>query len=140
MNCVLISEFKEPDTCLRKDTARPPNLESNDGPEKSVNIPEPELLSSEVLQTPDSKLGQGSDLKPPTHPDRRDLTYIRQQSQEIVHHFWARFLLGKDKIKDCRDEDAILAFCNNCMDEGLLNAINRRRVLHFADLATIVQK
>ena len=65
---------------------------------------------------------------------------IKQQSQETVHHFWARFLLVKDKIKDCRDEDAISAFRNNCMDEGILNAINRRRILHFADLATIVQK
>ena len=26
------------------------------------------------------------------------------------------------------------------MDEGILNAINRRRILHFADLTTIVQK
>ena len=66
--------------------------------------------------------------------------YIRQQSQETVHHFWARFLLVKDKMKDCRDEDAISAFCNNCTDVGILNAINRRRVLHLADLATIVQK
>ena len=66
-NYVRISELEEPDTCLGKDIARPPNLESDDGPEKSVHIPEPELLSSEVLQTSDSKLGQGSDLKPPTH-------------------------------------------------------------------------
>ena len=65
---------------------------------------------------------------------------IKQQSQETVHHFWARFLLVKDKVKDRRDEDAISAFCNNCTNEGILNAINRRRILHFADLATIVQK
>ena len=65
---------------------------------------------------------------------------IQQQSQETVHHFWARFLLVKDKVKDCRDEDAISAFRKNCLNEGILNAINRRRILHFADLATIVQK
>ena len=65
---------------------------------------------------------------------------IQQQSQEMVHHFWARFLLVKDKIKDCRDEEAISAFRNNCMDKGILNTINCRRILHFADLATIVQK
>ena len=58
----------------------------------------------------------------------------------MVHHFWARFLLVKDKVKDCRDKDAISAFCNNCIDEGILNAINRCHILHFADLATIVQK
>ena len=65
---------------------------------------------------------------------------IKQQSQEKVHHFWARFLLVKDKVKDCRDEDAISAFCKNCADKGILNAINHRRILKFADLATIVQK
>ena len=65
---------------------------------------------------------------------------IKQQSQEKVHHFWARFLLVKDKVKDCRDEDAISAFCKNYADEGILTAINRRRILKFADLATIVQK
>ena len=75
-----------------------------------MDIVEPDLLSSEDLQTPDPKLGQGSDSNPPTHPDTRDLTYIRQLSEETVHHFWARFLLVKDKIKDCRDEDAISLF------------------------------
>ena len=65
---------------------------------------------------------------------------IQQQSQETVHHFWARFLLVKDKVKDCRDAGAISVFCNNCTDEGILNAINRRRMLQFANLATIVQK
>ena len=65
---------------------------------------------------------------------------ITQKSQETVHHFWARFLLVKNKVKDCRDEDMIEAFRNNCTDEGIVNAINRRRILKFADLATIVQK
>ena len=136
--------FGSPISKSRTPTGRktpcPPNIESDDKPKKSVDIPEPEPLSSEISQTPDPKLGQGSDLKPPTHPDIRDLMYIRQQSQETVHHFWARFLLAKDKIKDCRDEDAISAFCNNCTDVGILNAINRRHVLHFTDLAAIVQK
>ena len=116
------------------------NLESDGGPEKLVDISEPELLSLEVSQTLDPKLYQGSDLNPPTHPDTHDLMHIQQQSQEMVHHFWVRFLLVKDKIKDCRDENAISLFCKHCMDEGILNAINRRHVLHFADLATIVQK
>ena len=87
-NYVRISELEEPDTCLWYDTPSPPNLESDVGPEKSVDIPEPELLSSEVCQSPDPKLGQGSDIKPPTHhkqyspsnsnpPDMCDLMYIR---------------------------------------------------------------
>ena len=139
-NYVRISELEEPNTCLRKDTPYPPNLELDNGTEKPVDISEPELLSSEVSQTSDPKLGQGSDLNPPTHPDISALMGIRQQSLETVHHFWARFLLVKDKIKDCRDEDTFSLFCNKCTDEGILSAINHRRVLHFADLATIVQK
>ena len=108
-------------------------------------------MTLEILQSPDSEVGHGSDLSPPAHhkqysprnsgpPDICDLMYLRQQPQEIVHHFWARFLLDKDKIKDCCNDDAISMFCHNCTDEGILNALNRRRVLHFADLAHIVQK
>ena len=145
MSYVRISEIEQLDTCL------PLNLESGIKPGKSFKIPEPEPISSEVFQTLDPKLGQGSDLKPPTHhkqyspsnpspPGICDLMYVRQQSQETVHHFWARFLLVKDKIKDCRNEDTIAVFCNNCTDEEILNAINHRSVLHSADLATIVQK
>ena len=58
----------------------------------------------------------------------------------MVHHFWARLLLVKDRIKDCRDEDTISLFCKNCTNEGILNAINHHHVSHFTDLATIVQK
>ena len=65
----------------------PPHLESDGGPEKSADIPEPELLSSDVSQTQDPKFGQGSDLNQPTRTDIRDLTYLRQQSQKTVHHF-----------------------------------------------------
>ena len=100
-NYVQISELEETDTCSRNDVPCPPNLESDDGPKTSVDIPESEPLSSEDLQTSDPKLGQGSDLKPPTHPDTCDLIHIKQQSQATVHHFWARFLLVKGKIKDC---------------------------------------
>ena len=43
-----------------------------------------------------------------------------------------------NKVKDCREEDAILFFCNNCTDKGILNAISRREITCFADLASIV--
>ena len=43
-------------------------------------------------------------------------------------------------IKDCREEDAISFFCNNCTDKGILNAISRHDRAHFADLAAIVRK
>ena len=45
-----------------------------------------------------------------------------------------------NRIKDCREEDAISIFCNNCMDKGILNAVSRRDISRFADLASIVQK
>ena len=45
-----------------------------------------------------------------------------------------------NKVKDCREEDAISFFCNNCTDKGILNAISRRDIAQFADLAAIVQK
>ena len=45
-----------------------------------------------------------------------------------------------NKVKDCREEDAISFFCNNCMDKGILNAISHRDIAHFADLAAIVRK
>ena len=97
-------------------------MESDDEPKKSIDIPEPELPGPVDLQTPDPKSGQGSDFDPPTHADIDALISIKQKSQETVHHFWARFLLVKNKVKDCRDEDVIAAFRNNCADEGILNA------------------
>ena len=66
------------DTRPQADTPRVPNLDSDCGPKKLVDIPEPELLSSEIPQALDLRLGQ--DLKPPTHPETSDLTDIRQQS------------------------------------------------------------
>ena len=44
------------------------------------------------------------------------------------------------KVKDCREEDAISFFCKNCTNKGILNAISRHDIAHFADLAAIVQK
>ena len=81
---------------------------------------------------------QGLDLSLPTHPDTSDLSHIRQEPQETVHHFWARFLLVMSKVKDCHEEDAFSFFCKNCTDKGILNAISRRDIAHFADLAAIV--
>ena len=44
------------------------------------------------------------------------------------------------KVKDYREEEAISFFCKNCTDKGILNAISRRDISHFADLVAIVQK
>ena len=104
------------------------------------NIPEPELTRSETPPSLGLRLGQGLDINPPTHPDINNLSHIRQEPQETVHHYWARFLLVMNKVKDCREEDAISFFRNNCTDKGILNAISRRDIAHFADLAAIVRK
>ena len=45
-----------------------------------------------------------------------------------------------NKIKDCREEDAISFFWNNCTDKGVLNAISRHDIAYFADLVAIVWK
>ena len=45
-----------------------------------------------------------------------------------------------NKVKDCREEDAVSFFCNNCMDKGILNAISRHDISCFADLVSIVRK
>ena len=45
-----------------------------------------------------------------------------------------------NRIKDCREKDAISLFCNNCTDIGILNAISRREITRFADLTSIVRK
>ena len=150
-NYVRIPEPYEPDTHPREEIIYPPNIESGVEPKNPQDTPDPGLVTSEILQNSDSSVGQGSDLNPPAHhnqyspsnsgpTDICDLMYIRQQPQETFHHFWARFLLVKNKIKDCCDDDAISVFCNNCMDEGILNALNRHHVMHFVDLAHIVQK
>ena len=140
MNYVLISELSKVDTRSREDMTQTPNLESGGGPEKLGNIPEPELPSSEASLPLGIRSGQGLDLNLPTHADSSNLSHIRQEPQEIVHHFWARFLLVINKVKDCREEDTISFFRKNCTDKGILNAISRRNIVRFADLAAIVQK
>ena len=83
-------------------------------------------------------MGRVPDSIPPTHPNICDLSQIRQELAETVHHYWARFLLVMDRIKECREENAISIFCNNCTDKGILNAISRREITRFADLVSTV--
>ena len=84
--------------------------------------------------------GEVPDLIPPAHPNIRDLSLIRKEPRESVHHYWARFLLVMNMIHDCHEGDAISFFCNNCTDTGILNAISRREITRFADLTSIVRK
>ena len=123
-NYVRIPELSEPDTRLREDMAQASNLESDSGPDLLGNIPESELPNSETPPPLGLRSGQGLDLNLPTLPNTSDLSHIRQETQEKVHHFWARFLLVMSKVKDYREEDAISFFCKNCTDKGILNAIS----------------
>ena len=109
-NYVRIPELSEPDTRLREDITQALNLESGSGPDLSGNTPEPELPRLETPRPLGLRSGKGSDSKPPTHPSINNLSHIRTAPQEIVHHYWARFLLVMNKVKDCREEDAISFF------------------------------
>ena len=135
---VRIPELSEPDTHSREDNIQSLNLESGSGPGLSGNTPELELPKLEIPRPLDPRSSRGLDSIPPTHPNTSDLSHIRQEPQETIHHYWARFLLAMNKVKDCRKEDAILFFCNNCTDKGILNTINPREITRFANLASIV--
>ena len=136
---VRIPDPSKPDTRGGEDITQDLNLESGDGMDSLDNIQESKFSSLEIPWPLSLRLGEASDLIPPTHPNISDLSQIRQEPDETVHHYWARFLLVRNRIRDCREEDAISIFCNNCTDKGILNAISRRDITRFADLASIVR-
>ena len=86
-NYVQIPELSEPDTRSREDNIQSLNLESGSGPRLAGNTPEPELPKLETPRPLDPRSGKGSDSIPPTHPNISDLYHIRQEPQEIVHHY-----------------------------------------------------
>ena len=116
------------------------NLKSGIGPDSLESIQQTKLPNLEASWPLSLRLGGVPNLIPPAHPNISDLSQIRQEPDETVHHYWARFLLVMNRIKDCCEESAISIFCNNCTDKGIINAISPREVSRFADLATIVQK
>ena len=135
---VRIPDPSNPDTRGGEDITQDLNLKSGDGLNSLDSIQESKRPSSETPWPLGLRLGEVSDLIPPIHPYISDLSQIRQEPEETVHHYWARFFLVMNRIKDCREEDAISFFCNNCTDKGILNAISRRDITRFADLASIV--
>src|SRR3954462_11703650 len=137
---VRIPDPSKPDTRGGEDVTQALNLESGSGLDSLDNIQESKLLSSKAPWPLSLRLGEVSDSIPPTHPNISDLSQIRQEPEETVHHYWARFLLVMNRIKECHEKDAISTFCNNCIDKGILNAISRRDITRLADLASIVQK
>ena len=75
---VWVAVHEEPDTHPRKDATSPPNIASGGDSKQSEDILEPGLSSPEGRLTPDNRLGRGSDLIPPTHPDIEALMSIKQ--------------------------------------------------------------
>src|SRR3954471_10185772 len=133
---VRIPEPSMPDIHGGEDTIQDLGLE----PGKPDNIQDSGSQNPEVVRLPNSKPGEVSDLMNSARPILSDLSQIKQMPEETVHHYWARFLLLMNKIKDCHEGDAISIFCSNCTDKGILNAISRRNITRFADLASIVGK
>ena len=139
-NYVWITELSEPNTHPKENLTQVPDLESGVGPKGLGNTPDPELSGSELPVPPGVRSNQNPDSANDTFSDLNRLSCIRQEPQETVHRYWARFLLALNKVKDCHKEDVVSLFCRNCTNKGLLNAISRRDIVHFTDLATIVQK
>lgn len=59
---------------------------------------------------------------------------------ESMHHFWARFLLDKDRAEGHGEQEMINAFRHNCHGECILNALARRRIQTFTELSSLVLK
>src|SRR5215216_5433672 len=64
---VRISESGEPDTHLWEETSSPPNIEPGVEPKSRQDTPDPGPVTSQIPQTPDAIVGQGSDFNPPMH-------------------------------------------------------------------------
>ena len=137
---VRIPDPSMPDSRGGTDANQILNLKSGIGPDSLESIQQTKLPNPETSWPLSLRSGGVPNLIPPTHPNISDLSQIQQEPDETVHRYWARFLLVMNRIKDCREESAISIFCNNCTDKGIINAISRREVTRFADLATIVQK
>src|SRR4051812_24035468 len=133
---VRIPEPSMPDIHGGEDTTQDLGLELG----KPENIQDSGSRNPEVVRPPNSKPGEVSGLMNSARPILSDLSQIKQMPEETVHHYWARFLLLMNRIKDCHKGDAISIFCSNCTDKGILNAISRRNITRFTDLASIVQK
>ena len=137
---VRIPDPSMPDSHGGTDVNRVLNLKSGSELDSLDDLQQSKLPNPETPRPLSLSLGGVPNLVPPAHPNTSDLYQIRQEPDETVHHYRARFLLVMDRIKDCHEESAISIFCNNCTDKGIMNAISRREVTRFADLATIVRK
>ena len=84
---VRIPDPSKPDTRGGEDITQDLNLESGDGLDSSDNIQESKFSSLEIHRPLSLRWGEASDLIPPTHPNISDLSQIRQEPDETVHHY-----------------------------------------------------
>ena len=98
--------------------AQIPDLGSGIRTEKLGSTSDPELSNSEAPLPLGARSDQNSDSATNTHPYLNRLSHIKQEPRETVHHYWARFLLVINRVKDCREVDAISLFCKNCTTKG----------------------
>ena len=117
---VWIPDPSMPDSRGGTDVNQVLNLKSGSGPDSLDDIQQSKLPNSETFRPLRLEMGRVPDLIPPTHPDICDLSQIRQDPAETVHHYWARFLLVMDRIKDCREESAIFNLLQQLHGQGNL--------------------
>ena len=84
---VRITDPSKPDTRRGEDITQDLNQESGDGLDSLDDIQESKLLSSEIPRPLSLRRGKASDSIPPTHPNISDLSQIRQEPKETVHHY-----------------------------------------------------
>ena len=83
-----IPDPSELDTRGGEDVTQALNLKSGSGPDSLDNIQEPKLPNSETPWPLSLRSGEVPDLTTPAHPNIRDLSQVRQEPMEIVHHYW----------------------------------------------------
>ena len=84
--CVQIPDPSKPDIHGGEDVTQALNLKSGSGPDSLDNIQEPKLPSSEISRPLSLRSGEVPDLNSPAHPNIRDLSQVRQEPRETVHH------------------------------------------------------
>ena len=110
-NYVRIPDPSMPDSRGGTDANQVLNLESGIGPDSLESIQQTKLPNPEASWPLSLRSSGVPNLIPPAHPNISDLSQIRQEPDETVHRYWARFLLVMNRIKDCREKSAISIFC-----------------------------
>ena len=85
--CVRIPDPSKRDIRGGEDVAQALNLKSGSRPDSLNNVQENKLPSSEISWPLSLRSGEVPDLNTPAHPNIRDLSQIRQEPTETVHHY-----------------------------------------------------